>query len=143
MKNINLNATKLATLTVFVLSLLFSTVSFAQQSEGIYKATIPFEFQLNGKILPAGEYVVKMTDHFIQVRPANEAKGVGTVTTKSSRNQESAENLLVFNVYGNQHFLSQLWIEGSDLGRSVPMSKAEVEIAKKGTETQVKLALGK
>ena len=143
MKNLNLNVTKLATLTVFVLSLMFSTVSFAQQSEAIYKATIPFEFQLNGKILPAGDYVVKMTDHFIQVRPANAAKGVGTVTTKSSHSKVSTENALVFNVYGNQHFLSQLWFEGSDLGRSVQMSKAEDEMAKKGTDTLVKLALGK
>ena len=143
MKNINLNATKLATLTVFVLSLLFSTVSFAQQSEAIYKATIPFEFQLNGKILPAGEYVVKMTDHFIQIRPASEAKGVGTVTTRTSRNKQSEKNMLVFNVYENQYFLSQLWFEGSELVREVPMSRAEAEIAKKGTEAHVQLALGK
>jgi hypothetical protein len=51
--------------------------------------------------------------------------------------------MLVFNVYENQYFLSQLWFEGSELVREVPMSRAEAEIAKKGTEAHVQLALGK
>jgi hypothetical protein len=128
---------------VLAATMLVSVLGFGQDESTQYKASIPFQFQLAGKVLPAGEYVVKLTDHFVQIRPANSAKGVGIATLKAERKETAAKDVLQFNVYGDQYFLSQLWFHGSEIGRSVVTSKAEMQVARQVRENRVELALKK
>jgi hypothetical protein len=137
------NLKKLTLLAVLAATLLISNLGLAQMGATQYKATIPFEFQLAGKVLPAGNYIVKVTDHFVQIRPVDSAKGVGIVTLRAERKQTAKKDMLEFNVYGNQYFLSQVWFEGSELGRSVVTSKAEMEIASETGESHIQLAMKK
>jgi hypothetical protein len=52
-------------------------------------------------------------------------------------NSNAAENLkpadktkLVFNQYGNQYFLSQIWVNGETRGRQLPKSSREKEVGR-------------
>ncbi|HEX6880087.1 MAG TPA: hypothetical protein VF135_06965 [Terriglobales bacterium] len=139
MKNSKLNLTAVVVLTF---TLMLSGLAFGQMDGTQYKASIPFSFQVGDKILPAGNYIVKVSDHFIQVRDANGTNGAGIVTLRTDRKSAGDVNVMVFNLYGNQHFLANLWFEGKAEGRRVVMSRAEQEIAKQVGETKVELALG-
>lgn len=37
---------------------------------------------------------------------------------------------LVFNRYGNQYFLSQIWVKGATLGRQLPKTSREKEVGR-------------
>jgi hypothetical protein len=141
MKSSNLKKT--INLAVLAATMLVASAGFAQKSENLYRASIPFQFQIAGKVLPAGDYIVKLTDHFVQIRPVNSTKGAGIATLRAERKHAAQKDALEFNVYGNQYFLSQLWFEGSELGRSVVVSKAEAEIARQAREGHVMLAMKK
>jgi frataxin-like iron-binding protein CyaY len=47
--------------------------------------------------------------------------GVQTLTPKK-------QGVLIFNRYGNKHFLSQVWIAGSNMGRVFRQSRSEREL---------------
>jgi hypothetical protein len=94
---------------------------------------VPFDFVAAQGTMPAGEY---------RVTPNQPAQGmVRLISSKGSSaaicfahaiqsSRPSDTSKLVFNRYGNQYFLSQVWSEGSDYGRGLPPSKAEREIAR-------------
>ncbi len=133
---------KMLTLAVLAATM-FVSAAFAQQQGTQYKAAIPFEFQLAGKVLPAGNYIVKLTDHFVQIRNTDTNQGVGIATLRSERKQTAEKDTLQFNVYGKQYFLANVWFQGDYVGRELIRSKAEIEMAKKGSESHVQLALKK
>lgn len=139
MKTSKLN---IAAVVVLTFTLMFSSLAFGQMDGAKYKASIPFSFQIGDKVLPAGNYIVKVSDHFIQVRDANSTNGAGIVTLRTDEKKAAELDVLVFNVYGNQHFLANVWFEGKSQGRRLVMSRAEQQIAKNASETKVELALG-
>jgi hypothetical protein len=63
----------------------------------------------------------------------------GSVTSASTNDNGK----LVFNRYGNQYFLSQVWAAGSDSGHQLRPSKAEREIAKNASKPKVEVLTAK
>jgi hypothetical protein len=120
---------------VFMLSTLVALVlsagsTFAQSSPSTF--TVPFDFVAGPTALPAGEYHISNGPalgtlsfrggdrHTVQVSAGNIETLDASVHTK-----------LVFHRYGGRYFLSQLWIEGENLGREVPIGSQEREMARK------------
>jgi len=68
---------KMINLAVLAATMLVASAGFAQKSENQYRVSIPFQFQIAGKVLPAGDYIAKLTDHFVQIRPVDSTNGVG------------------------------------------------------------------
>jgi hypothetical protein len=107
---------------------------------------IPFDFSVHQRVFAAGIYVVT------QVRDEPDAPGVNPndglyeiqsedrhgpmasmqTTSLSAHHQINEHTKLVFNKYGNQYFLSQIWASGQPQGRAVLKSRKEREIMKKG-----------
>jgi hypothetical protein len=96
------------------------------------RASIPFEFRIDGKVLPAGEYMVKMD--VIQQRITLEQLN-GTVQCylfggRASWPNNEGGGILTFNRYGDNYFLSSLRAPNGGVGYKLGKSKAEREMAK-------------
>jgi hypothetical protein len=94
-------------------------------------ASIPFDFIIGKKTLPAGQYTVSPLDNKrgLVVR-SEDGKSTAMVLTmgvqaKSAKNQTR----LVFNRYGNTYFLSQVWRGYDSEGFALHKSNQEREIA--------------
>ena len=132
---------KILTAAVLAATMLLTASAFAQGAVDQYRASIPFDFQVSGKTLPAGDYNIRVTDHFIQIQNLDTNQGVGVVTSRTDRSRSAEKDMLEFNVYGKQYFASKLWFQGSQTGREVLVSKAEQEIAKQVHGNPVVLAM--
>ncbi|MEK7833150.1 MAG: hypothetical protein AAB401_18820 [Acidobacteriota bacterium] len=116
---------------LFVLS---AVSAFAQTPK--LKANIPFDFQVNGKAMTAGEYTV-----------AEPASPRGAVIIRGGQKTSAAVSLvrtvdaskthnatqLVFRRYGNHYFLAQMCIKGQTAAMELPTSKAERNLVRELT----------
>ena len=119
----------------FLIAVAFVPVRSAQAQTLAYRvrANIPFDFIVADETLPAGDYYIYRTRQYssddvltistiegrvLAVRLTN---GVQTLTPKE-------QGVLIFNRYGNKHFLSQVWIAGSNMGRVFRQSRSEREL---------------
>lgn len=128
--------TKAFTLLSLVAAMAIAT---SAQSVRTIKFNIPFDSTIGKKALPAGEYVLRVidgtanktimlqnNDGTVKVAMAN-----GTPVQQRKVNERAK---LIFNRYGDQYFLSQLWEVGSDVGQKFPQSRAEREL-RNGVQT--------
>jgi hypothetical protein len=93
------------------------------------KATIPFDFTVGGTSMAAGDYDVEFPIPGTVLVRRQDRKASCTVIVHgvyASRTPE--EGKLVFNKYGESHFLSQVWIPGYNQGKQLVTSKAEREM---------------
>lgn len=101
------------------------------------KANIPFDFMVGNKMFPAGEYTVSRgTAAGALILRSTEAKKAASFLVQTSSGKVETKAKLVFNRYGQDYFLSQIWDGYSD-GNYVPKSKAERKAAKAGRDNIV------
>lgn len=92
-------------------------------------ANIPFQFSVNGKTLPAGEYLVRQINQesasvVLQIRSCDgHAGAMIQMDSVTGKVQESAK--LLFHRYGNQYFFAQAWTPGRADGLEARKSRAE------------------
>lgn len=91
--------------------------------------SIPFDFVIAGKTLPAGEYVVERSTLFsasgLSIRNVDKNAGVYVLTADVESNARPSDSKLVFNRYGDRYFLSEFWTAGQTSGRKVTKSGEE------------------
>ncbi len=97
----------------------------ASAQQAMVRATVPFDFSLNNKLLPAGEYTITAASaHALLVQ--NQAKHAAAFTSTYSDGKQSKDSVLVFKRYGNQYFLNAVrgstW---SSMNVAIPQSKRE------------------
>jgi hypothetical protein len=112
---------------------LLLAVSAAQAQETGVKADIPFDFVVGNHRLPAGEYTVVNqgpVNQAILIRSAEGKTAVFSLTQPCSSFNPSAKTRLVFHTLAGRYFLYQIWTQGNDMGRQIPKSSAEIELAK-------------
>lgn len=111
-------------------------VAPAYAQTGGTKVNVPFKFVVAGKTFSAGQYVVLPERDNIRIRNSD-GRTVAIVTTDAQSGTVPHRNgRVVFNCYGEQCFLSQVWVLGQDTGRRLPKSKLEIERAQRQTEQQ-------
>jgi hypothetical protein len=118
----------LRTLAAFVIGVAAAGTVSAQSVT--LRAKIPFSFVVRGQTLPAGEYAMLPENgpYVIVIQGIDHRAAVGAVVyATSGRSFRKQTPRLVFNVYGNQYFLSQIWSSG-DQGSQLPMSRSEREL---------------
>ncbi len=88
------------------------TASFAFSFTGAtMRVSVPFDFYAGDQQLPAGEYVFEMgssflpTGNLVTVRTA-EGAGMVVMLTRPGTERNLDSDHLLFNKYGDQHFLS-------------------------------------
>ncbi|MFI5175466.1 MAG: hypothetical protein ACHQKY_11445 [Terriglobia bacterium] len=107
------------------------------QNGGMSRFQIPFQFTVGDNIFPPGEYAVtRHLPNFYQgmVR-IQKREGDLTVIIQPlmplARVQDKLrdKSTLVFTRYGNQSFLSEVWLTGDSVGRRLVRSPLEQELA--------------
>jgi hypothetical protein len=92
-------------------------------------ATIPFQFNVGDKTLPAGEYTVTQTNPasdraVLQVRSID-GRSSALIQMNNAIGKASERSRLVFNRYGNQQYFAAAWIEGDANGLQASKSRNE------------------
>jgi hypothetical protein len=93
------------------------------------RASIPFQFNVGNRTMPAGEYLVwAVSDDSSNVAlkiqsQDGKASAMLLMRTVEGKVPESAK--LLFNRYGNQYFFSQAWVDGDKTGLQTSKSRAE------------------
>ena len=119
---------------VSILTLVAAAGSAQAQSRINYTANIPFEFTVGDTTLPAGLYTVsqlKTADGVVilQVK-AKGQEGMFRLTDRAQTSEPRAKTVLIFNQYGEQYFLAEMWRAGETEGRLVRKSSRERAIEK-------------
>jgi hypothetical protein len=97
-------------------------------------ASIPFEFNVGNKSMPAGEYMVSQVNPSsdLAVLQLSSRNGEATVLVQMNpviaRDRQQAASLK-FNRYGNHYFFAQAWMPGND-GLAANKSGAERGVQK-------------
>jgi hypothetical protein len=111
--------------------LLLATAAANAQGVTVH-ANIPFTFAVGNQSLPAGEYKIQPTfgdSVVLTIRSSDGKRTASTITEACGSRDPSDKTELVFHRVGHRYFLSQIRVEGSDLGRQLPKNRAEAEVA--------------
>jgi hypothetical protein len=96
--------------TILALVMAVTAISAqAQTSLNTKKFTVPFEFNVGDKVLPAGEYTVLVENQVIRMRKNDgkaNASAIAQRTVRSSRVNNEVK--LTFRLYGDHAYLSQV-----------------------------------
>jgi hypothetical protein len=118
---------------ISLLSLLLVAGSAIGQTVHV-RADVPFNFAVGSKTLPAGTYDVGSIDNvntkmlLLQSRDGNSSMMVGSNAAANLKPADKTK--LVFNRYGSQYFLSEVWVNGATRGHQLPKTSREKELAK-------------
>ena len=94
-------------------------------------ASVPFEFMVAGRSLPAGDYTVDTLSSDIKVvRVSNSSSAVVSMAQGATANskERSGQALLIFHRYGDQYFLARIVDGRGELGLEIPASHTEREL---------------
>ena len=136
----------LRTITMLSFLVVLAAVSIQAQrlSDNSIAVNIPFDFAFGETRLPAGNYTLRRIvlpssyDRLV-IQSADGSGDTHTVMTGSNRTSEvQKQSNLVFNRYGEQYFLSQVWMAGSDTGRDLFQSRNERNLAKESKLAKTK-----
>jgi hypothetical protein len=119
-------------IAAIALGLLMGTAS-ANDQDANFKVNIPFDFVANQTSMPRGEYAVKAIGSSqsgaLSLRSADKSAGVMLMSHSCSTKQMPEKPKLVFHRYGDRYYLSQVWAGNDSVGRELPKSRRELEVA--------------
>jgi len=112
-----------------VLTLLLAAGAYAQLPGAPLRANIPFDFNVRGMTLPAGEYEIRrITDQAegLEVRNIHRSRDhTMFVTDPVEKGNIARHGEIIFHRYGDTYFLYEIWTAGMETGRELPVSKQE------------------
>jgi hypothetical protein len=115
-----------------VMLMLLSGLMAAQSlASSTVVAQVPFEFMANNKIIPAGECTIQSADmdaRVLTIRNVATKTGMLAPSSRSEAKKAADNTVLVFKHYGNQYFLSEIRLEGSNQTYKLSPSRAETEL---------------
>jgi hypothetical protein len=101
---------------------------------------VPFGFHVGSSTLPSGEYMVDtdVAPGILRLRSGDSKSTVMIHSMSVQAPARSDQGKLIFNKYGDEYFLSQVWKQGASTGRELPKSRREIEVAalaRRGSES--------
>ncbi|HEY3025040.1 MAG TPA: hypothetical protein VGJ55_02690 [Pyrinomonadaceae bacterium] len=118
----------LKTITMIGALIILSAVSGRAQAGAGFTVVVPFDFSVSGKVLPAGEYIVARSQPFnegFKISAKEGSAGAFLQTLPVQKIENEVRTKVVFKRYGNEYFLSQIWISGRNTGRELRKSRQE------------------
>jgi len=118
-----------AALTFSLLIVVGAATAYAQLPGTAMRATIPFDFSVKGKVLPAGDYEIRrITDQpdgliISNVNDRQEHAMFETEAVEAPKITRRAE--IIFQRYGDSYFLSEVFAGGMQNGRAAIPSRQE------------------
>ena len=124
------------TLTV----LMVAATAIAQTPEKI-TFHAPFEFTVADRTLPAGNYTIRsLSQTRLLIRSDDGHETLIATNFAAQAKQTPSSTEVVFKRYGDQYFLYQLFVQGTDIGCQLPRSQVEVRLAKTVAPVKVPVA---
>jgi hypothetical protein len=125
-------ASRIAVLGVIVAISLFSVNSARAHQSHNMRITIPFDFYVSDKLMPAAEYEVFGWDNAVRVYNPATRLTAGIQTQALGKDTGAVVMAkVVFNRYGEEYFISEIWWGGRTGAGNVPvLTKRELELAK-------------
>jgi hypothetical protein len=121
----------LRVMTVLVLAVLsFAGAMQAQYVPHYVKVTVPFEFTVGNKTLPAGDYKFVCTPSQVELRDADGKVVASTVHHSVKSADPLISPKLVFVTDGGGHALRQVWPGETNYGYELAPSSPAVVMAK-------------
>jgi len=120
----------LKTIAILGLFFMLAMTSVSAQTTGKVEVKIPFDFTAGKATFKAGTYSIKrVSNNSVAIRSLDgkTTKLIDAPLAIGARDSKAGERL-VFNQYGEQYFLSQVWVE-ADSGRQLFTSGAEKKAA--------------
>ena len=117
---------------LITMAVLWSADAAQAQAAHALEVTVPFDFYAAGKLLPAGNYeAVTMFNNMVRLYNPT-TRDVAAFPTMGVAKQfgEITTPKLVFNKYGADHFLSEMWWGRGSGGIAPIPTKVETELAK-------------
>jgi len=128
------NMTRKALLILAVSSLcgILTAPLSAQTAQPMSRFDIPFQFTVNGRTMPAGEYTVAVRtfDGLVEIDSKGAHHRGAFSVTYPAGNAVSDQAVLTFHRYGNKYFLARISQPGGYAIRGLAVSPAESETAK-------------
>ena len=122
-------------LALLTVALIFGSTAYSQAVN--VRVKVPFDFVLDDRVFPAGEYVVQTIEdgsYALLIRSKDTKTSALTLSYPSGSNKTADQTMLVFQRVGKTYFLSEVWAEGVPAGRQFRMSHAEIRMALNGTK---------
>ena len=124
-----------------VVTLLIAGTARAQMPGTVIRASIPFDFMVRGRTLPAGRYEIsRINDEPIglMIRSLDHKRDEAVFETEPIYiGRTRSKDVLVFHRYGDSYFLSEVVTAGEDLGRELVPSHAERQMRREVARNQV------
>jgi hypothetical protein len=121
-----------AALTCGVLAVVAAVTAYAQLPGTAIRATIPFDFNVRGKILPAGEYEIKRVgdqpDTLVIAGINDKHEHAAFVTEPVEESKIANRSEIIFHRYGDSYFLAEVVTGGEQTGRETMPSHQEREL---------------
>ncbi len=120
----------LCAMAMLVLALLATTTAFSE-TRFLMRVKVPFDFLIQGRTLPAGEYSIEGTGigkGGLLFRSLD-GKAIAIINAFDTQTylKEGHRAEVLFNKYGDTYFLSSVWPDGGETGKQLPRSKQERE----------------
>jgi hypothetical protein len=137
--------TQVLQIAVLVMALFGVSGATAQGQPGDVLVNIPFSFIVGNHQLPAGRYRVTSAAHgFLRMFDTQDAHNQLSMPVNSVQSPVPQTAKLVFHRYGNAYFLAEVWNDNGNIGRQLPKSTGELEVASgraQGTSARGEIAL--
>ena len=119
---------------------LFAAVTLFAQGSQTLTVQVPFGFHVGNSVLPAGGYTVytEGPSHILRLRSDDFKSSVMIQTNSVEKLKAPSQGMLVFNKYGDEYFLSQVWKPGINTGSELRKVRRELEVAsnaRRGSES--------
>ena len=109
------------------------TVQGAMAQSYRVKASIPFNFVVGSNKLPAGTYTFSSPDN-VALDVQNDKRHATVLSSVRADDVKSEKVRLIFNMYGDQYFLSKILCPSSNLNLKLPVSKLEKKMRSQETK---------
>ncbi|MFY9553080.1 MAG: hypothetical protein WAV20_10485 [Blastocatellia bacterium] len=131
---------KKQTYTILAIAAVLATVfaSAQAQSDRLIAAKVPFNFVIKDKALPAGEYLFALAQlggaDAVKIQSADGRITAFVPIRSANAKASQAEPKLIFNRYGDQYFLSQIYGLEESATQRLAKPRAEDRLATSTTE---------
>jgi hypothetical protein len=104
--------------------------------------TVPFEFAVGDKLLPAGDYTVQLNpERGTVVLRCEGQKPLMLLTARKESRSAPQRGKLVFQRYGTSFFLNEVWSQDNNTGQTLAPSAREKEMAREKQPQQILVLL--
>jgi hypothetical protein len=112
------------------LMLTLAALPAAAQGKRLLILKAPFSFTVEQKKMPAGSYQILVEHGWLQIRSDDNKTAAVVLTLPVAGKAPESVGHVVFNHYGDQYFLSEVWLPGMGAGRQTLESREEKELEK-------------